>query len=98
MIRFGVLGPLEIDCEGRAIAIPAGKQRIALAALLLNANRFVSPDHLIERMWDGGVPHDTRSTLHTHIARLRQALGPHGEDLTGTHNGGYILHASPRFA
>ncbi len=95
MIKFGVLGPLEVDSEARAIPIPAGKQRIALATLLLNPNRFVSPDHLIERMWEGGVPHDTRSSLHTHIARLRQALGEQGEDLIETHNGGYVAHAGP---
>ncbi|MEV0381599.1 BTAD domain-containing putative transcriptional regulator [Nonomuraea sp. NPDC050643] len=77
------------------LAIAASKQRIALATLLLNANQSVSVERLIDRLWHDDVPHDARSSLHTHMARLRQALGDgeEGPGLIESGRGGYLLRA-----
>ncbi|MFI6738598.1 AfsR/SARP family transcriptional regulator [Nonomuraea sp. NPDC050451] len=91
------MGPLEVLRDGRPISLPAAKQRIVLATLLLRANQNVSPDELIERVWADAVPHNARSALYTHVARLRRALG---EDAGGdgshrlirTSNDGYVIH------
>jgi DNA-binding SARP family transcriptional activator len=94
--RFGVLGPLEVLRDGRPLSLPAAKQRIVLATLLLRANQHVSPDELIERVWADAVPHNARSALYTHVARLRRALGedPGGDGshrLIRTSNDGYVI-------
>ena len=49
-MRFLVLGPIQVLQDGRTIPIPAGKQRALLAALLVDANRSVPVDTLIERL------------------------------------------------
>lgn len=98
--RFGILGPLEVVRDGRPISLPAAKQRIVLATLLLRANRNVSPDELIERLWADDVPHNARSALYTHVARLRRALGedPGGDGshrLIRTSDDGYVIDVPP---
>ncbi|MEU8360644.1 BTAD domain-containing putative transcriptional regulator [Nonomuraea sp. NPDC048882] len=97
VLVFRVLGPLEVERDGTALAIAASKQRIVLATLLLHANRYVSMERLIDRLWYDGGPYDPRSSLHTHMARLRHTLGD-GRDEPGlieTSQGGYLLRACP---
>ncbi|MCA2228762.1 AfsR/SARP family transcriptional regulator [Nonomuraea aurantiaca] len=91
---FGVLGNLEVVREGVPLAVPALKQRIALATLLLQANQHVSFDQLAERMWDGReTPDDARGAVQTHIGRLRRTLLDRGGDqqLIHTRDEGYVL-------
>ena len=50
--RFGLLGSLLVaDATGQVAALPAAKQRVILAALLLSANTEVSTDWLTEILW-----------------------------------------------
>ncbi|MEV0618234.1 BTAD domain-containing putative transcriptional regulator [Nonomuraea sp. NPDC050404] len=89
--RFSVLGPLEVADRGEIISIPAAKQRIILATLLLRPNQFVSVDELIERMWDGDEPAPGRGAVHTHIGRLRRTLADQGvRQFIQTRELGYI--------
>ncbi|WP_181019804.1 AfsR/SARP family transcriptional regulator [Nonomuraea typhae] len=87
---FGILGPVMVVRAGRPIPVPAAKQRVALAALLLQANRHVPADQLIQYLWEGDTPRDSRAALHTHIARLRQVLG---DGLIHTDQDGYLIRA-----
>ncbi|GAA1616043.1 hypothetical protein GCM10009733_010410 [Nonomuraea maheshkhaliensis] len=73
-IRFNVLGPLEVVEGDDIVSVPAAKQRIILATLLLRANRFVSVDELVERMWDCDERASGRGAVQTHIGRLGRAL------------------------
>lgn len=91
MTWFGLLGQLEVVRAGRRIAVPAAKQRIALATLLVHANHYVSSDQLIGHMWPGAAPVNAQAALHTHIARLRHALGGDGERLIQTRQQGYLI-------
>ncbi|NUP03418.1 MAG: transcriptional regulator, partial [Nonomuraea sp.] len=91
---FGVLGALEVVRGGVPLAVPALKQRIALATLLLQANQHVSFDLLAERMWDGReTPGNARGAVQTHIGRLRRTLLDRGDDqqLIHTREEGYVL-------
>ncbi|TKK91441.1 AfsR/SARP family transcriptional regulator [Herbidospora galbida] len=96
-MRFGVLGPLEVVRDGVPIVVSAQKQRIALAALLLEANRHVSVDRLAEAMWEGrDVPGDARDSVQTHIRRLRRSLTDDaGRRLIHTGEDGYVLLTDP---
>ena len=91
---FGVLGPLQASVNGCRVTVPAGKQRILLATLLLDANEVVSLDELTERLWDDAPPHRPRAALHTYITRLRQTLERHGRhagDVIRTSAAGYLI-------
>uniref|UniRef100_UPI003F495469 AfsR/SARP family transcriptional regulator n=1 Tax=Nonomuraea bangladeshensis TaxID=404385 RepID=UPI003F495469 len=90
-LQFGVLGPLDVVIEGRRISIQAPKQRIALATLLLQANTYVSLDQLTMTIWDGKSPLDARSSVHTHITRLRRSIGAAGARLIQTKDQGYLM-------
>lgn len=95
--RFGVLGNLEVVRDGVTLAVPALKQRIALATLLLQANQHVSFDQLAEHMWDGReTPDDVRAAVTTHIGRLRRTLRRRGDQqLIHTRDEGYVLKLAP---
>ena len=91
-MRFALLGPVEIYGDrDQLITVSAGKQRIVLAALLLQANRVVSVDALIELLWDGPAPPSARASLVNYVARLRRALGPGPAVRLQTTAGGYRL-------
>jgi len=53
---FGVLGPLEVLRSGRAVPLGGPRQRAVLGVLLLQANRVVSVDRLVEDVWEGHAP------------------------------------------
>jgi DNA-binding SARP family transcriptional activator len=81
-VAFGLLGPLlVIDGRGRAIDIPAAKQRIILAALLLRANATVSADRLADALWEASPPPNAAATIRTYMSRLRRTLGLAGTRL-----------------
>ncbi|WP_344845875.1 AfsR/SARP family transcriptional regulator [Nonomuraea dietziae] len=93
-----MLGNLEVVRDGVTVAVPALKQRIALATLLLQANQHVSFDQLAEHMWDGReTPDDARAAVTTHIGRLRRTLLRRGDDqqLIHTRDEGYVLKLAP---
>ena len=47
-VRFGLLGPLEVRAPAGLVQLRAGKHRVILAALLLQPNRPLSIDELID--------------------------------------------------
>jgi DNA-binding SARP family transcriptional activator len=73
-MRFQVLGPLRVRRGGAPVPIQAGKQRVVLATLLLRANRVVSVDELVERLWDRDIPVDAKGTVQKYVMRLRRVL------------------------
>ena len=90
-LRIRVLGPLEVDLDGRALAVGGPQQRRLLAMLVVNRGRVVSVDRIIEAMWSEGDPPDgaNRSVL-TYVSRLRAVL-PAGT--LATIDGGYRLES-----
>ncbi|MEV0381597.1 BTAD domain-containing putative transcriptional regulator [Nonomuraea sp. NPDC050643] len=92
-LRFGVLGQLKIVKEGEPVTIAAAKQRVALAALLLQPNSLVTRHELIDRIWANDLPVDPSASLHTHVARLRRALCG-GRELIRTHDLGYSIQVT----
>ncbi|MEU6715811.1 BTAD domain-containing putative transcriptional regulator [Nonomuraea sp. NPDC046802] len=89
-----MLGHLEITKEDAPVIVTAPKQRIALTALLLQANQLVTRDALVEHIWESRLPSDVYGSLHTHMSRLRQALGD-GDTLITSRDSGYCVLAGP---
>ena len=53
-LSFHVLGRLEAHYDGVELDLGPRKQRAVLALLLLNANRVVSLERLIDDLWANG--------------------------------------------
>ena len=86
-VRFGILGPLQVVAGAEVRAVPAAKQRILLAALLLGAGRTVSAASLAEALWDASPPPNAAAVMRTYVMRLRRALGPVGGRIVGQPSG-----------
>ena len=93
-LQFRILGPLEVWRDGAIVELGARKQRAVLALLLLNANRVVPTERLIDELWGHTPPETARSALQVYIAGLRKALGGEGTALR-TRGPGYALDVEP---
>ena len=87
-MEFRILGPLEIRSSGQLLGVGAHKQRVLLAALLLEANRVVSSDRLIEALWEEQPPPTAVKALQLYVSHLRQLLG---KERLVTKAPGYLL-------
>jgi YVTN family beta-propeller protein len=90
-MEFRILGPVEVRDDGRLVRLGGGKQRAVLALLLLNANRVVASERMIELLWGERPPATAATALHGHISSLRKALGP---DVIATRPPGYVLETA----
>jgi DNA-binding SARP family transcriptional activator/tetratricopeptide (TPR) repeat protein len=90
-LEFCLLGPLVVHCDGATMAVPRGKQRALLAALLLNAGRVVPVDELTETLWGPSPPPSAGPTIRNHVKRLRHALGEAGRARIRTLPHGYLI-------
>jgi DNA-binding SARP family transcriptional activator len=75
--------------------VPSAKQRIVLAALLLNAGRVVPVDGIAEILWGPAPPPSARVSVQNHVMRLRRALGEAGRDRIATQPPGYLIRVDP---
>jgi DNA-binding SARP family transcriptional activator len=98
LIKYAILGPIEL-CDGeRRVAVRGQRQLALLALLLLNANRALSNDRLIDALWGGLRPAGALKRLQAAILRLRRALdgdGGQDESVLRTVTGGYLLAVQP---
>lgn len=51
VVEFRLLGPLEVRVGDRPIRLGGSRQQALLAVLLLEANRVVSVDRLVDAIW-----------------------------------------------
>ena len=75
MDEFRLLGPLEAVVDGTPVQLAAAKPRALLALLLLNRNRVVSTEGLIDELWGDDPPAQATKTLQVYVSQLRKALG-----------------------
>jgi DNA-binding SARP family transcriptional activator len=99
MVEFRLLGPVELrvgSCRSDA-GLP--RQRVVLAALLVDAGRVVPAPTLIDRVWGAAAPPSARRTLHSYITRLRRILALLDDGAGGPRlayrSGGYLLDVEP---
>src|ERR1700742_4374305 len=91
-MEFRVLGPLEVLDGDRPLALGGRKPRALLARLLLEPNRTVSVEQLVDDLWGDGVPDSAVKMVHIHVSQLRKAL-PDG--VLRTRPPGYALEVDP---
>ncbi|GAA3829193.1 hypothetical protein GCM10022226_57530 [Sphaerisporangium flaviroseum] len=90
-LEFRVLGPLKVFKDGAELQICASRELAILASLVLNANRVVSVDRLIETVWAGSAPQSAGRQIAICVSRLRRTLGA---GVIETSSPGYLLRAS----
>jgi YVTN family beta-propeller protein len=91
-VKFRLLGRVEARSDGRELALGGPKQRALLAMLLLDANKTVSRDRLIDGLWGERPPPTAAHTLDNYVSRLRKELS--GGRLS-RNPPGYVLLVEP---
>ncbi|MBW4721934.1 AfsR/SARP family transcriptional regulator [Saccharothrix obliqua] len=90
-VEFALLGDVRVRVDGRDLDIGHARQRAVLAVLLIEADRTVTADQLVDRVWGERAPGRARHVLYSYVSRLRAAL----RDVAGfdiaRRGGGYEL-------
>ncbi|GGM23419.1 SARP family transcriptional regulator [Micromonospora sonchi] len=95
VVQFRLLGNVEAQADDNAIDLGHVRQRCVLAVLLVEANKVVHTDQLLDRVWMDRPPQRAHGTLYSYLSRLRRALS--GADDVGIvrQQGGYLLNVDP---
>jgi len=90
--EFRLLGPVEVVDAGSPLPLGHRKQRSVLAILVVEANRVVQRERLVDHVWDGDPPRSADNLIYGYVARLRSLLAPVRDDASICHRlGGYVL-------
>jgi len=91
-VEFRLLGDVEALVDGQPLAVGYAQLRCSLAVLLLEANRTVSVDQLVDRVWGvRGLPRRPRSAVQHNIAVLRKVLSAAQDVTIAWRSAGYQL-------
>ncbi|MFF5247599.1 BTAD domain-containing putative transcriptional regulator [Streptosporangium sp. NPDC000095] len=91
---FKILGPIEVRAaNGQPITLGRRKQRVLLAALLLNAGKAIPTHRMLDWLWGEQAPANAESNLYTYISALRRVLGSPSRIEAGSN--GYVLRVAP---
>jgi DNA-binding SARP family transcriptional activator len=87
-----LLGPLTVERGREPLRLGGRAQQALLARLLLDVNRTVSIDRLIEDLWGEDAPASAVKMVHIHVSKLRKLLPA---DTLVTRAPGYALEIEP---
>ncbi|EOD68402.1 AfsR/SARP family transcriptional regulator, partial [Amycolatopsis vancoresmycina] len=92
---FRVLGLLQV--HGREpVVVTARRQQVVLALLLLNGNRVVPLEVLLDALWGAAPPATARAQVQTCVSALRRALATAGlGERISARGSGYCLDLAP---
>ncbi|MET7668330.1 AfsR/SARP family transcriptional regulator [Micromonospora luteifusca] len=94
VVRYRILGPVEVWSVRGWRGIPQAKCRALLAVLLINANRLVPSEDLERQLWSDQSPCTPRKLVQHYVHRLRRLLhDPRGQALC-TRPNGYQLNVA----
>jgi DNA-binding SARP family transcriptional activator len=75
-LRFQVLGPLRVWRGDAALNLGPVQQRVVLAVLLLQQNRPIGRQQMINAVWGEAEPKCAVNLLQRHVSGLRRVLEP----------------------
>ncbi len=91
-VQVRVLGSIEVVGPNGRAALTGGRQRALLGLLALNTGAVLAQPRLIGALWGVEPPRTAAKTLHSHVARVRQALAGCGlPSALTTRDPGYAL-------
>lgn len=73
-LEFRVLGPLDVQRDGRSVAPAGSRRRSLLAMLLLDAGRVVPVERLIDGIWGEEPPSTATGLVQTYVSLWRGVL------------------------
>ena len=88
VVEVRLLGPLEVDVDGRILDVRRQKQRALLALLALRAGEVVPTDRLVDELWGDEPPKAAVGSLQNFVSELRKMLGA---EVLVTRSPGYLL-------
>jgi DNA-binding SARP family transcriptional activator/pimeloyl-ACP methyl ester carboxylesterase len=91
-MEFKLLGPLEIRNDSEPVVLAGRKQRALLARLLLDVNRTIATDRLVDDLWGEAVPESAQKMVQIYVSQLRKVL-PGG--MLQTRPPGYAIELDP---
>jgi DNA-binding SARP family transcriptional activator/pimeloyl-ACP methyl ester carboxylesterase len=91
-MEFKLLGPLEATDGSATITLAGRKQRALLARLLLDANRTVATDRLVDDLWGEHVPESAAKMVQIYVSQLRKVLP---KEILRTRPPGYAIEIDP---
>jgi predicted ATPase/DNA-binding SARP family transcriptional activator len=94
-VEFRLLGDVEARSDEQRLDIGPTRQRCVLVALLVDVNRPIPADQLIDRIWADDLPRRARNALAGYLSRLRQVITTDGGVEIAREPGGYVLKADP---
>ena len=94
MMRFRLLGPVEVRAGEDWRGIGAPKWRSVLAALLINPGQIVSADTLISEVWRDDPPARAANLISIYVLRLRRLMDDPDGQLLVTRAPGYQLRVT----
>ncbi len=89
-VEFRLLGDVEARLDGQQLEIGHARQRCVLVALLVEVNRPIPLDQLVDRVWADQPPHRARNALAGYLSRLRHVLAA-DDVVIARQPGGYVL-------
>lgn len=94
-LEFRLLGPLSVLAGGEPVAVGGPRQQVVLAVLILEANRVVPVERLIEAVWGDTPPATARSQIQMAVSELRRGLAKHTDTKPIVrHPAGYALEVA----
>src|SRR5215510_1988792 len=75
---FHILGPLQVTQADAPVALGGPRERVLLAALLVEHGRVVSVDGLAQALWGDHPPATARHQVAIGVSRLRKAFAAAG--------------------
>ncbi|QLH19367.1 AfsR/SARP family transcriptional regulator [Streptomyces sp. Rer75] len=95
MLKFRVLGTIEIQSSGYTVRPKGTLQRALLATLLVSEGHLVPTKTIVDEIWGTEPPEGVENAVQAHISRLRRKLSSlepgAGELRLVTHPRGYRL-------
>ncbi len=95
MLTCRLLGPVEVWFDDERLDLGFPRQRTLLAILLVEANRLVTVEVLIDRIWGDHPPARASHALYADVSKLRRALAPACGLRVVRRTGGYAIEADP---
>jgi DNA-binding SARP family transcriptional activator/tetratricopeptide (TPR) repeat protein len=95
-MEFGILGPLTVRAGAAPLPLHGAREEKLLAALLLEPNRSVRTDRLIEAVWGDCPPATGRQQVHNTLAAMRRRFIAAGApaDLLLRTSAGFVINVA----
>jgi DNA-binding SARP family transcriptional activator len=91
---YRILGPLEVARDAEPLPL-APRQRVVLSMLLLQPNRVVTVDRLVDAVWDAAPPPTAKEQIRICVSSIRRRLSAGGMPSTiVTRPPGYVIEAT----